>query len=89
MKKMASKKHKSVKKNSKEKDYLEILSERPVQYVELDIEISDGLRDMIISYAKKEIMNDSDALMNYGFIKAIENGINLKESEKVSKKKNG
>ncbi len=62
-------------------DSLEIKGERSIQYTELDIEMGEGLRQSIISFALKEIIHDEDALLNYGFVKALENGIKHLEKE--------
>lgn len=63
-------------------DCLKILAERDVKYVELDIDMSEKLRKQLIEYGLREIVTDEDALVNYAFIKALENGI--KHAEKIA-----
>jgi hypothetical protein len=64
-----------------------ILAEREVKYVELDIDASEEIIESLVQYGLKEIVNDRDALLNYGFIKAVENGIKKLEDEPVKMKK--
>lgn len=63
---------------------LEITGERTVKYTEFDVEMSESLRQSIIKFALKEIVHDEDALLNYGFVKALENGIKELEKEEKS-----
>jgi len=58
---------------------IHILAEREVRYVEMDMEAPDEIWDDLAEYGLKEIKKDRNALLNYGFVKALENFI---EAEK-------
>lgn len=54
---------------------IEILSERIIQYVELDIKCPDKITKEITEYGRSLILKDEQELFNYGFIKSLENGM--------------
>lgn len=64
---------------------IKILAERDVKYVELDIDMSDDTSEMLLDYARKNIMNDEKALINWAFIDALQKG--LKEMTKNTEEK--
>jgi len=64
---------------------IQILAERKVEMVELDIEVDDETRDTVCHAALREITSDGDALFNYGFNKAIKRFIETK-GKKCTKK---
>lgn len=64
---------------------IKILAERDVKYVELDIDMSDDTSEMLLDYARKNIMNDEKALINWAFIDALQKG--LKEMAKNTEEK--
>jgi len=64
---------------------IQILAERKVEMVELDIEVDDNTRDIVCHSALREITSDGDALFNYGFNQAIKRFIQTK-GKKCTKK---
>ena len=64
---------------------IQILAERKVEMVELDIEVDDKTRDTVCHAALREITSDGDALFNYGFNQAIKRFIQTK-GKKCTKK---
>lgn len=54
---------------------IEILSEREIKYVELQIKCDKKIQEEIIMYGASLILGDRNELLNYGFIKALENGM--------------
>ena len=86
--KTKSKKSTKIKKQTKPIDANEIniLAERDIKYVELDIDMGENVHNMLLQYAKENIMNDEKALINWAFINAIENGIKqIEKNEKRTK----
>lgn len=53
------------KKNLDELLAFEIKSEKRVNYVSMDVEMNDATEDLLLQYAKKNIMQDKDALLNW------------------------
>lgn len=49
-----------------------ILSEKKVDYVEMDVDIPDQVLDEISAYGMKLIKGDKQALFNYAFTKMLE-----------------
>ena len=49
-----------------------ILAERPVKYVELDVDMDDWTIDNLARAGWEKIQHDKDALVNYAFVKAME-----------------
>jgi hypothetical protein len=64
---------------------IQILAERKVEMVEIDIEVDDKTRDIVCHSALREITSDGDALFNYGFNQAIKRFIETK-GKKCTKK---
>jgi len=64
---------------------IQILAERKVEMVELDIDVDDKTRDTVCHAALREITSDGDALFNYGFNQAIKRFIQTK-GKKCTKK---
>ena len=56
-------------------DQFKIVSEKYVPYVDMDIEMGDKLREELLFYARQNILNDEDTLLNWAFVKALEKGI--------------
>lgn len=54
---------------------IKIIKETPVKYVNLDVEFGSNVFSMLLEYAKANILNDEQALINWAFINAIEKGI--------------
>lgn len=54
---------------------INILAERDIKYVELDIEMNDKTEQMLIDYALKNIFSDRQALVNWAFINALKRGM--------------
>jgi len=65
---------------------IQILAERKVEMVELDIEVDDKTRDTVCHAALREITSDGDALFNYGFNQAIKRFIQIKGKKCTPKK---
>jgi len=64
---------------------IQILAERKIEMIELDIEVDDKTRDIVCHSALREITSDGDALFNYGFNQAIKRFIETK-GKKCTKK---
>lgn len=58
---------------------MNILKETPEKYVKLDMEFKDDEEKMLIDYAKKHILEDKEALINYAFINILKNDISTLE----------
>ena len=67
---------------------IQILAERKVEMVELDIEVDDETRDTVCHAALREITSDGDALFNYGFNQAIKRFIETKGKKCTTKNSN-
>jgi hypothetical protein len=65
---------------------IQIIAERKVEMVELDIEVDDKTRDTVCHAALREITSDGDALFNYGFNQAIKRFIQTKGKKCTPKK---
>ena len=65
---------------------IQILAERKVEMVELDIEVDDKTRDIVCHAALQEITGDGDALFSYGFNQAIKRFIQTKGKKCTPKK---
>lgn len=61
---------------------IEILSERGIKYVELQIRCGNKIREDITRYGRSLILRDEQELFNYGFIKALENGVSHLNSKR-------
>ncbi len=66
-------------------DQFKIVSEKYVPYVDMDIEMGDKLREDLLFYARQNILNDEDALLNWAFVKALETGIKYFEQNEEPK----
>ena len=51
---------------------LKILAQRPLKYVEMDLDVPDEVLDEIAAYGMKLIKGDKQALFNYAFTKMLE-----------------
>lgn len=49
-----------------------ILAERPLKYVEMDLDVPDEVLDEVAAYGMKLIKSDKQALFNYAFLKMLE-----------------
>lgn len=54
---------------------IDILAERDIKYVELDIEMNDKTEQMLVDYALKNIFSDRQALINWAFMDALKRGL--------------
>ena len=54
---------------------IEILSEKIIKYVELQIKCDKKIQKEITEYGRSLILKDEQELFNYGFIKSLENGM--------------
>lgn len=61
---------------------IEILSEKEIKYVELQIKCGKKIREDIVRYGRSMILRDEQELFNYGFIKALENGVEYAKGRK-------
>ena len=52
---------------------IEILAERKVNMVELDVDVDDKTVDKVAAIGLRLIRKDKSALFNYAFVKALEN----------------
>lgn len=59
---------------------INILSEKEVSYVDLEVDMGENVYKNLLEYGRNNILKDEKALINWAFITAIENG--LKEIEK-------
>jgi len=66
-------------------DQFKIVSEKYVPYVDMDIEMGDKLREELLFYARQNILNDEDTLLNWAFVKALETGIKYFEQNEEPK----
>ena len=71
-------------KKSKKVGQIEIIAERPIKYVEMDLEIDDKVKNSMLVFAKANILKDENALLNWAFITALRNGI--KKSQEANDK---
>lgn len=66
-----------------------ITAERPVKYVELDVDMDNFLRDKLLKYAKENILKDEEELINWAVVdilkKSIEDPKNKKKKKRNSK----
>ena len=67
---------------------IQILAERKVEMVELDIEVDDKTRDTVCHAALREITSDGDALFSYGFNQALKRLIETKGKKCTKKNSN-
>ena len=51
------------------------------QNADMDIEMNDKLCKELLFYARQNILNDEDTLLNWAFVKALEKGIKRFEQE--------
>jgi len=73
----------------KNKDaFIKILAERPIEYVELDIEMSEKARGMLINHALDNLLFDDDALINWAFIDIIKQAIEFEKKSETHQKIN-
>jgi hypothetical protein len=67
---------------------IQILAERKVQMVELDIEVDEETKSKICHAALREITSDGDALFSYGFNQALRRFIQTKGKKCTKKSSN-
>lgn len=66
----------SVKKASKQSlPTIKVLAEREVKMIELDVDIPNDAKNALLEMARKDILKDEKALLNWAFVKGIEYGI--------------
>lgn len=66
----------SVKKTPKQSlPTIKILAERKVRMVELDVDIPEQVKQALLKMARRDILKDEKALLNWAFVKGIEYGI--------------
>jgi len=72
-------------KKKKELPTIQILSERTVPYVELEIKCDKKIQEELIEYGRKMILQDRDELLNYGFVRSLKEGIKYLENRREKK----
>ena len=58
-----------------EKFTINILAERKIKYVELDIDMPFRAKELLLSYARDNVLFDEDALINWAFVDVLEKSI--------------
>jgi len=61
---------------------IKILKETNVPYVNLELDMDDKTRELLIQYAKNNILKDEDALLNWAFTDALKNFVDNKGETK-------
>ena len=70
-------------KNTKENlPIIKILATRKVKMVELDVDIPDTAKAVLLKMARVGILTDEKALLNWAFVKGIEYGIEFCKKNK-------
>lgn len=54
---------------------IKILATRKIKMVELDVDIPDNAKAVLLKMARVEILTDEKALLNWAFVKGIEYGV--------------
>lgn len=54
---------------------IKVLAEREVKMIELDVDIPNDAKNALLEMARKDILKDEKALLNWAFVKGIEYGI--------------
>lgn len=62
-------------------DKLEIISEKPVEYVQMDIVISEEMKNKLLEIARQNILQDEDALLNWVIAQSLKYGINIDQKK--------
>jgi len=65
---------------------MQFLEERSVKYVEFEVEIPEDEKQIMLRYAKKNILNDEKALLNWAVNTALESYVKTKTKTKKTKK---
>ena len=61
-------------------DEAEVTGEREIKMIQIDLDIDPGIVDKIVEIAKKDIVNDREALWQYGAQKALEEMVKRQEA---------
>ena len=65
-------------KNTKENlPAIKILAERKITMIELDVDMNDEAKKILISIGREKILKDEKTIINYGFKEALKSGIKL------------
>lgn len=70
----------------KQKEIVKIVSERSKKCVEWELEIAPIMRQKLLNIAKRDILNDEDALLAWIVVKAIKNGIEKSKKKRLTAK---
>lgn len=54
---------------------IKVLAEREVKMIELDVDIPSDAKNALLEMARKNILKDEKALLNWAFVRGIEYGI--------------
>ena len=61
--------------NQKNLPTIKILAKREIKMIELDIDMNSKAKDILCSIGRENILKDEKAIINYGFIQAINRGV--------------
>jgi len=65
-------------KNTKENlPTIKILAERKITMIELDVDMNDEAKKILVSIGTDKILKDEKTIINYGFTQALKSGIKL------------
>lgn len=81
-KKTSKIKNKSVKKL--DPNQINIISEKKVPYVDLEVDMGSNVHAMLLQYAKENILKDEQALINWAFIDALTKGLDLADKKAIN-----
>jgi hypothetical protein len=70
-----------MKKKTDNEDLIHFTNEREVKMVEFDVEIDSPLYEEILEFAKKHIIEDEAALLNWAIVKGLTEGIKRAEAK--------
>jgi len=56
---------------------IQILAERKIAMVELDVDMDSEAKKVLITIGKENILKDEKAIISYGFAHALKNGLKL------------
>ena len=57
------------------KNTIKITAERPIEYVEMDFEISKSAERIFLNYAKANILKDKEALLNWAIVDILKKSV--------------
>jgi len=66
---------------------IHIVSEKKIPYVELQLDMDDDTADKLAKAGWIEIQHDKKALINYAFVKALEEFIHANTKERLARAK--